>query len=196
MNQHLQRNLQGALRPELPRSLPRPFRRGGGSPSGLTWKVCTPEASAQKPRCESSARSAMFIARSSRGDQAPSGAACCPTLTRGPVMPLLTRTIHALEAGAPACCRLTPSEWSVPACCRPEPFGSHKPAKYRRSGPWAFRALCNTIDQNPASLSKLHVTRVHQRYLPSAICHLPSLVSALPRCEIIQLKELEGSFPC
>jgi hypothetical protein len=94
MNQHLQGNLQDALRPELPRFLPRPFRsgegRGEGSPSGLTWKVCRPEASAQKPLCESSARSAMSIARLPRGHRAPLGAACCVALSREPLMPLLT----------------------------------------------------------------------------------------------------------
>jgi hypothetical protein len=107
---------------------------------------CSPYLQVRNPTratrsCESSVRSAMFIARSPRRDQAPSGAACCLAPSREPDMPLLTRTFHALDAGAPACCRLTPSEWSKPACCRPRPFGSRKPATCRRSGPWAFRAV-------------------------------------------------------
>ena len=162
---------------------------------------CSPYLQVRNPTrvtrsCESSVRSAMFIARSPRVDQAPLGAACCLIPSREPDMPLPTQTFHAPEAGAPAFCRLTSSEWSMPACCWPRPFGSHKPATCRRSGPWSFRAVCNTIDQNPTSLSKLHVTRVHQRYLPFATCHLPFSVAAVPRCEIFRLKALEGSCSC
>jgi hypothetical protein len=55
----------------------------------------------------------MIVAKPHRGSQAPLGAACLPTPSRG-----LARIFHTSEAGAPACCRLTRSEWSKPATCR------------------------------------------------------------------------------
>jgi hypothetical protein len=70
----------------------------------------------------------------------------------------LARIFHTSDAGAPACCRLTWSEWSkperrhvaglrgpngqagAPACCRLTWSKWSKPASCRRSGPSAFCA--------------------------------------------------------
>jgi tetratricopeptide (TPR) repeat protein len=61
----------------------------GGLGCGFSRIFQTPEGSTDKSLANSSARSAMSIARLPPGNQAPSGAACGPPPSREPSMPLL-----------------------------------------------------------------------------------------------------------
>ena len=111
----------------MPAQQPKDAKRRASTGRDVPRTVQTQRVLAHRSPRESSVRSGMSIAKRHRRSQAPVGAACVLTLAGRRAMPLLTRIFHTSDAGAPACCRLTRSEWSKPATCR-------------RSGLLAFRA--------------------------------------------------------
>src|ERR1039457_2945217 len=78
----------------------------------------------------------------------------------------LTRISHALEAGAPACCRLTRFEGPKPATCR-------------RSGPSPFRAGHKA--SGPRSVAPLPV-QFHLREFLAQGHGVPDMKGAIAEC--------------